>query len=327
MGEILDKEEVEALLSAVSSGNVKKATEDILEKKSAVVYDFKRRTKISKDRIRTLELLHENFIRVYTVKLANYLRTMVELNIISVDQLTYAEFIASLSEPTYLAVLSAEPLPGQIILEIDPSLSFSIIDRLLGGSGTGSEEARELTEIEHSLMKEVVSLALSCLEQAWQRIIPLQLKMEVRESNPQFVHIAHPGEMAILVTMKSMVGESPGVMNICIPCATIEPILPKLSPYEWTSETRKQLPEKVGEFMKRNLEKTKIKITVELGTATINMRDFLQLKIGDVVLLEQRIKQDLVLKVEDFPKFRGSPGRLGKRKAIQITSKISSEEN
>ena len=198
---------------------------------------------------------------------------------------------------------------------------------MLGGSGTGSEEARELTEIEHSLMKEVVSLALSCLEQAWQRIIPLQLKMEVRESNPQFVHIAHPGEMAILVTMKSMVGESPGVMNICIPCATIEPILPKLSPYEWTSETRKQSPEKVGEFMKRNLEKTKIKITVELGTATINMRDFLQLKIGDVVLLEQRIKQDLVLKVEDFPKFRGSPGRLGKRKAIQITSKISSEEN
>ncbi|GAH60406.1 unnamed protein product, partial [marine sediment metagenome] len=101
MGEILDKEEVEALLSAVSSGNVKKSVEDILEKKSAVVYDFKRRTKISKDRIRTLELLHENFIRIYTVKLANYLRTMVELNIISVDQLTYAEFIASLSEPTY----------------------------------------------------------------------------------------------------------------------------------------------------------------------------------------------------------------------------------
>lgn len=327
MGEILDKEEVEALLSAVSSGSVKKTTEDILKKKSAVVYDFKKRTKISKDRIRTLELLHENFIRTYTVKLANYLRTMVEFSIISVDQLTYAEFIASLSEPTYLAILSAEPLPGQIVLEIDPSFSFSIIDRLLGGSGGGLEEARELTEIERSLIKEVVDLALSCLEQAWQRIIPVQFKVEVTESNPQFVHIAHPGEMAILVTMKSSVGESPGLMNICIPCATIEPILPKLSPYEWTSETRKQSPERIGELMKKNLERAKIKITVELGTAAINMQDFLQLKIGDVVLLEQKIQQDLVLKVEGVPKFRGSPGCLGKRRAIQITTKISSEEN
>lgn len=328
MGEILDKEQVEALLSAVSSGNVKKNMETVLEKKSVVSYDFKRRTRISKDRIRTLELLHENFIRVYTVKLANYLRTMVDLSIISIDQLTYAEFIASLSEPTYLAVLSAEPLPGQIILEIDPTLSFSIIDRLLGGSGgTALEEAHELTEIEHSLIKEVVALALNCLEQAWQRIIPLKFKVQARESNPQFVHIAHPGEMAILVTMKSSIGESLGVMNICIPCATIEPILSKLSPYEWTSETRKQSPEKVGKFMKRNLEKTRIGITVELGTATINMRDFLQLKIGDVVLLEQRIQRDLLLKVENLPKFRGSPGRLGRRKAIQITSKISSEEN
>lgn len=327
MAGVLDEEEIEALLSAVSSGSVKKTTEAVLKKKSLVVYDFKKRTKISKDRIRTLELLHENFIRTYTVKLANYLRTMVEFTIISVDQLTYAEFIASLSEPTYLAILSAEPLPGQIVLEIDPSFSFSIVDRLLGGSGPSLEEARELTEIEHSLIKEVVDLALSCLEQAWQRIIPIQFKVEVRESNPQFVHIAHPGEMAILVTMKSSIGKSLGIMNICIPYATIEPILSKLSPYEWTSETRKQSPERVGEFMKKNLEKAKIKITVELGTAAINMRDFLQLKIGDVVLLEQRIQQDLVLKVEGLPKFRGSPGCLRKRRAIQITSKISSEEN
>jgi len=329
MGEVLSKEEIEALLSTVSSGKIslKQAKENILQKKTVVSYDFKRRTRVSKDRIRTLELLHEDFIRTYTVKLANYLRTMVKLSILSVDQLTYAEFIASLSEPTYVAILKAEPLPGQIILEIDPSFSFSIIDRLLGGPGMSLEEAREFTDIEHSIIEEVVNLALNCLQQAWQRIISLRFKIESKESNPQFVHIAHPAEIVILITMKAEIEKSSGIMNICLPCATIEPILSKLSPHEWTSEVRRQPAEKTGELMKKNLEKIRVKIAVQLGTVEISMRDFLQLKVGDVVPLDQRIQRDLTIKVGDVPKFRGSPGHLGRRKAIQITSKINVEEN
>lgn len=328
MTEVLSKEEVEALLSAVSSGKVskKKEREGILPK-TGVPYDFKRPNRISKDQVRTLELLHESFIHSYTVKLANYLRTMVEVSLIAVDQLSYAEFIASLCDPTYMVIFNVEPVKCQILLEISPSFSFSIIDRLLGGSGKALKEARELTSIEHSIMEKVVILASGCLEQAWKRIASLSFKVQGKESNPHFVQIAPAGETTVLITMKAKVGESLGIMNICIPYTVVESILPRLSSNEWASVAGREVRESSPKLAGENLDRIKLEVAVKLGAVTISIRDFLQIGVGDVVGLEQGIHQDLVVKVEGCPKFLAKPGRVGRRRAVQIVSKIRKGEN
>lgn len=328
MTEVLSKEEVEALLSAVSSGKVskKKEKEGILPKTGAP-YDFKRPNRISKDQIRTLELLHENFVHSYTVKLANYLRTMVELSLIAVDQLSYAEFIASLSHPTYMVIFNVEPVKCQILLEIGPGLTFSIIDRLLGGSGKTLKEARELTSIEHSIMEKAVILASGCLEQAWKRITPLSFKAQAKESNPQFVQIAPAGETTVLITMKAKIGESLGIMNICIPYTAMESILPRLRSNEWASVAGRGVTESSAKLVGENLDRIKLEVVVQLGAVKISIRDFLQIGVGDVVSLEQGIHQDLVVKVEGCPKFLARPGRVGRRRAVQIVSKIKEGES
>jgi len=330
MGEILSKEEIEALLSAVSSGKV--ATEKKKEKTSekiVISYDFKRPSIISKEQIRIVRVLHENFTRIFTIKLASYLRTMVEFEIVAIDQLSYIEFVSSLSNPTYIVILNMEPLQGQIAIEVDPSLTFSIIDRLLGGKGKSLPEARELTDIEHSIMEKVINLVLDCLKEAWQRIGIFNFKIKSKESNPQFVQIVPARETAILITMEAKIGEigeNIGIMNICIPYTTMEPILLRLNPKQWASEKKKETIDEVQKNIQKNLKKTKVAIITEIGRAKITILDFLKLSIGDVLQLEQNIKEDLVVKVEDLPKFYGHPGRIGRKIGIQITSKIEGRD-
>ena len=328
MSEVLSKNEIESLLSVVSSGKVplEKLKGKVL-KKTVIPYNFKRPSRISKDQIHSLELLHESFIHTFTVKLANYLRAVVELTLVAIDQITYAEFIASLSNPTYIVIVNIDPLPGQIILEIDPSVTFCVVDRLLGGSGKVLKETRELTNIEHSIMEKVTNLALNCLQQAWSRMFNLSFRIQAKESNPQFVQIAPPGETTLLITTQIKIGKALGVTNICIPYTTIEPLLPKLSSHEWASEPSKQSSEKIFKLIQKNLDEIKVTVIAQLGTAKINIRDFLQLEVGDVVRLEQKVNQDLIVKIENLPKFYGTPGSLGKQRAIQITSKIKGEEN
>jgi len=327
MGDVLSREEIEALLSAVSQGKIpeREKKEEPSYEKTVISYNFKRPALVSKEQIRVLELLHEDFIRSYGVKLSNYLRTTVELEIIAVDQLTYTEFIASLSEPTYMVVLNVEPLSGQIILEVNPSLIFSIVDRLLGGSGKNSQEPRELTNIEHSIMDKVIALAVEALQEAWKHVISFQLAVRTKESNPQFVQIVSGGELVIPIILKVNMGENSGIMNVCYPVSTLKPIIPRLNPQRWVSEKEKKTREESFKLLQKKLSDTQVEIIVELGRAEVTILDFLRLAPGDVIRLNQSVDQDLVVRVQDFPKFYASPGRVGRRKAVQITSWVKQE--
>lgn len=327
MGDILSKEEIEVLLSAVSQGRIpeKEKKKGLSYKKAAISYNFKRPALVSKEQVKVLELLHEDFTRSYGVKLSNYLRTTVELEIIAVDQLIYTEFIASLSEPTYLVVFDVEPLSGQIVLEVNPFLIFSIVDRLLGGSGKNFQEPRELTPIEHSIMNKVITLTKLALQEAWKHIIPFQLTIQAKESNPQFVQIVPGGELVIIIIFKVNMGESSGIMNVCYPVSALKPILSKLNPQRWISEREERSGEKNFKQIQRSLSDIQLEVSVELGRAKISVLDFLRLAPGDVICLSQPVDKDLVVKVQDLPKFYALPGRVGRRKAVQITSLIEQE--
>ncbi len=223
MSDILSQEEVDALLSAVSQGNdqqvgveaaspVLTLSPDLSEsEKSMSLYDFRRPDRVSKDQMRTLQNLHEGYARLFSTTLTNFLRTFVEIELVSVDQLTYSEFVMSISNPSCIYVFKMEPLEGTAIIEINPSLVFFIIDRLFGGQGRPSEQNRELTLIEQNVIHRIVERGLNDFKDVWEHVGVFSPKIEAYETNPQFVQIAPPGETVILDLSRSANAECIGI--------------------------------------------------------------------------------------------------------------------
>ena len=239
MTDILSQDEIEQLLSAISTGDVQ--SEDFssqAEQKKVKIYDFKRPDKFSKDQIRTVQMMHETFARLTTTALSAKLRSMVQVHVTSVDQLTYEEFIRSIPNPTTLALINMDP-KGSAILEIDPAITFTVIDRLFGGLGVPFKVNRELTDIEMAVIEGIVVHILANLREAWSTVIDLRPRLGNIETNPQFAQIVPPNEMVMLITLETKIGESEGMMNLCIPYITIEPIIQKLSAQYWFSSIRR----------------------------------------------------------------------------------------
>ena len=228
MNEVLSQDEIDQLLQAISSGETE-ANDDfkpVNDTRKIKIYDFKRPDKFSKEQIRTISIMHETFARLTTTSLSAQLRSIVHVHVASVDQLTYEEFIRSIPTPTTLAVINMDPLKGNAILEIDPAITFSMIDRLFGGTGQGGAKVqRDLTDIEQSVMEGIIVRILANMREAWTQVIDLRPRLAQIETNPQFAQIVAPSEMVVLVTLETKVGDEEGMMNFCIPYITIEPII------------------------------------------------------------------------------------------------------
>lgn len=323
-GDVLSQTEIDDLLSALSTGVV--SAEDIQteqKQKKIKVYDFKRPDKFSKDQIRTLYMLHENFARLLNTYLSTHLRTLVHIDVASVDQLTYEEFIRSLPNPSVISVFQMRPLKGNVILDINPNIVFSIIERLFGGSGQAPGKPRALTDIEEAITRRVISKALESFQEAWKQVVAIEPRLEVIETNPQFTQIVPPNDMVVIVTLQTKIGQSEGLINICIPYLVLEPIMSKLTTTFWVSSasTRQSLPEHIN-ALQRKLERTFIPLIVELGGSTITVQELLGLNVGDVLQLDTKIEEDLLLRIGQREKFKCKPGLSGSKVAIQITEKL-----
>ncbi len=323
-GDVLSQTEIDDLLSALSTGVV--SAEDIQteqKQKKIKVYDFKRPDKFSKDQIRTLYMLHENFARLLNTYLSTHLRTLVHIDVASVDQLTYEEFIRSLPNPSVISVFQMRPLKGNVILDINPNIVFSIIERLFGGSGQAPGKPRALTDIEEAITKRVISKALESFQEAWKQVVTIEPRLEVIETNPQFTQIVPPNDMVVIVTLQTKIGPTEGLINICIPYLVLEPIMSKLTTTFWVSSasTRQSLPEHIN-ALQRKLERTFIPMIVELGGSTITVQELLGLTVGDVLQLDTKFEEDLLLRIGQREKFKCKPGLSGSKVAIQITEKL-----
>jgi len=324
MTEILSQDEIDALLNAISSGEVSEDEySSVGEQKKVKIYDFKRPDKFSKDQIRTLQMMHETFARLATTGLSAQLRALVVVHVASVDQLTYEEFIRSIPNPTTLAVINMDPLRGSAILEIDPSISFTIIDRLFGGKGEQGKVSRELTDIELSVMEGIIVRILGNLRESWSTVIDLRPRLGNIETNPQFAQVVPPNDMVVLITLETKVGKVEGMTNLCIPYITIEPIINKLSAQYWYSSIRKGEVDENRAVIQERLDQVKIPLISEVGSVDITLNDLMNLHVGDVIKLENtQTKSDLVVKVGDRNKFKAIPGRVGNRLAVQIGDSI-----
>lgn len=324
MTEILSQDEIDALLSAISTGEVEMEDySNVGEQKKVKIYDFRRPDKFSKDQIRTLQMMHETFARLTTTALSAQLRALVGVHVGSVDQLTYEEFIRSIPNPTTLAVINMGPLKGSAVLEIDPGITFTIIDRLFGGPGEPTKITRELSDIEMSVMESIIVRILSNLREAWATVIDLRPRLGNIETNPQFAQIVPPNDMVVLITLETKVGDVEGMTNLCIPYITIEPIISKLSAQYWYSSIRRGESDENRAIIQERLDMVDIPLRCEVGEVDLPMADVVNVREGDVIRLgATSIKSDMVVRVGDRKKFKCRPGRIGNRLCVQIGDSI-----
>lgn len=340
MADVLSQSEVESLLAALEPSGAAAPRERPRLTASAPsptasapeeyagqisVYDFKRPERVSKEQMRAFQALHEGFSREFGADLSGMLRTIVEVKLISVDQLTYSEFVFSLENPTCFNLIRAAPLEGSLILDLNPSIIFPVVDRLLGGGrpSTQSYPRRPLTEIELKLAKRITDQALNGLERAWEKVQVLKMEVTQVESNPQLVQIVPPNEVIVLVSFEITMGEMRGIMNLCIPYNTIEPLAGKLSSNTWsTTYTQKQIDPRQVLNLESGINSAKVKMVVYLADTHLTAGEIMNLEVGDVIVTEKDRLKPLEVCVEGRPKFEASAGVYKGRKAIRVGEPI-----
>ncbi len=334
MADVLDQNEVDALLNAVAGGEFEgdsdaETTQGGVGKPPREVrtYDFKRPERVSKDQVLAFEGLHERFARNFGAALSGYLRTIIEVKVRSTEQLTYAEFTYSLPSPTLFSLLSCAPLEGQICLEISPLIIYPIIDRMLGGSNAELYiPQRPLTQIEMRLANRIIERALDALAEAWSNITDVQFEVVQHESNPQLVQIVAPNEVVIVIGFELKMGNRSGSMSLCIPFNVVEPVMHRLVSQDWFSYRKKgELGDK-KERLIENIAEAKLKIRTFLGQTTIKVSELLALEVGDVLKIPKEANSDLIMQIENKSKFAGRIGQFRGYKAFKITRRAKPAE-
>ncbi|MBN2475832.1 MAG: flagellar motor switch protein FliM [Pirellulales bacterium] len=340
-GDVLSQTEVESLLNAMASGGGEQATTAAAPppkrelpgggggfigaraRDKIAPYDFKRPERVGKEQMRALQTLHEGFGRNFGAALSAMLRAIVEVKLTSVDQLTYSEFVFSLENPTCFNLLKAEPLEGNLILDINPSILYPIIDRLLGGGREGGPLARRpLTEIELRLVSRITGLFLVELHHAWENVLDLQLEVVQVESNPQLVQIVPPNEVVVLISFELTLGDIRGMMNLCVPYNSIERIGGQLTSNTWSAYGRRQATPESIKQISETLCTSLVEMNVRLAQTRINTGELIGLRVGDIITTEKDTHSPLVVLVEGLPKFRARPGAFKGHKAVCIDDVI-----
>lgn len=340
--EVLTQAEIESLLASVGKSRPPEGPQASGEKaavaaaapssqgssrkvrEKVIPYDFKRPERVGKEQMRSLQTLHEGFSRNFAAGLSAMLRCMVEVKLTSVDQLTYSEFVFSLDNPTCFNLIRAEPLEGHFILDINPTILYPMIDRLLGGGREPSPITRRpLSEIERRLVGRITALFLEELKRAWENVLPLELTVVRVESNPQLVQIVPPNEVVVLVSFELAMGDIRGMANLCIPYNSIEGIANKLSANSWASYGKKQVSPDATERIGRAIRASTVQLVVQLARTHITTQDLLELRVGDIITTKKDIRTPLVVRVEGIPKFLARPGLFKGHKAICIEEIIT----
>ena len=331
MAEILSQEEIDALLEVVEDEEVTpeeiEKTTDILEQRQITLYDFKRPNRVSKEQLRSIRAIHDKMARNLASDISSLMRSIVEIQLHSVDQMTYGEFLMSLPSPTSFNVFSLKPLDGKGVIELNPSIVFPMIDRLLGGPGMPFDANREFTDIELNLLDQILRVITQNMKEVWSPIMEIYPIIEAKESSPNVVQIVAQNEIVIMVVMEIIIGQTSGMMNICYPVISIESLLPKLASRDLmlseTSSSRKSR----NKELRALLRGAKVEIEAVLGYAKLNMKEVLDLQVGDIIKLNRPADDTAVVKVDGREKFIADFGVKRYRKCIRIKEKLKTEHD
>lgn len=325
MSDVLSQSEIDNLLAALSSGELDVDEMKENSEKQVKNYDFARPSKFSKDHLRTLEIIFENYGRLLSTNLPAYFRKSVQVEVMNSEAITYSEFSNALSNPVVLGIINFSPLEGNIIMEVADNLGYAIIDRMLGGGGQPLERSRDFTEIELIILERVLNTCTNLLIEPWQSVIDINPRLEKIETNSQFAQIISPSEMTSIITMNIQIGNVEGLMNICIPYTCVEPVIDKLNTKYWYSTMQVKDDGIYQKAIESVISKARIPIRALLGKSSISVNDFVNLQPGDIIRLDTKVDDELDIYVGNIKKFTALPGAFQETYAVRVTSVIREE--
>ncbi len=332
MASILTQEEIDALLEgdggSTDSNNSSDSgdSDDTYSERNITLYDFKRPNRVSKEQLRSIRGLHDKFARGFASKISSLMRIIVEVNLHTVDQMTYGEFLMSLPSPTSFNVLSIKPLDGNIIIEINPTIAFNIVDRMLGGNGSPYDEVREFTEIEFTLLDSAFVHVTKELKEAWLGYIEIFPTIETKESSPNVVQVVAQNEFVIMCVLEIIIGNTSGMINICYPIIYLEPIFQRLSNRDLLAGSTKSSKSRNDE-VKSILATTSSYLDAILGGTEITFSELFRLELGDIIKLDKSASLDIDIEINGKKKYSASLGANKHRKTIKIESEVTTSQD
>jgi len=330
MADILSQEEIDALLEVVDEDNITpdelEKAPDLLDQRQITLYDFKRPNRISKEQLRAFRSIHDKMARNLASQISSLMRSIVEIQLHSVDQMTYGEFLMSLPSPTSFNVFALKPLDGKVVIEINPSIVFPMIERLLGGPGESYDGNRDFSDIELNLLDSILKVISSNLKEAWSPIIDFYPVVEAKESSSNVVQIVAQNEIVVMVVMELIIGHTSGMINICYPVITLESVLPKLANRDlMLTETSSRKSR--NKELKALLGGARVDLEAILGHANLTMREILDIDIGDIIRLDRQADNTAILSVDGKEKFIMQMGVYRYRKSGRIIEILKTEHD
>ena len=326
MSDVLSQSEIDSLLKALNSGEVdveemKKSSENQVKD-----YDFARPSKFSKEHLRTLEMIFEHYGRLLSTNLPVYLRKNISVEVMNSEAVTYMEFSNALSNPVILGIVDVAPLKGNLIIEMATKLGYAMVDRMLGGIGEPLEKIRDFSEIELIIIERIMTVCVDLLREPWKNVLDVSPRLDRIETNSQFAQIISPTEMIAIITINMKIGDVEGLINICLPYITLEPVMDKLNTKFWYSNLQEKNDTIYGETIEHLISKAQIPIRVVLGNSSVSVNDFAMLQEGDIIRLDSKVNQELKVFVGNIQKFDALPGTSGNKYAVRVTDIIKEDE-
>lgn len=328
MADILSQEEIDALLEVVEEdGDTEYVeTNEAGDERQIILYDFKRPNRVSKEQLRAVKGIHDKMARNLAAQISSIMRSIVEIQLHSVDQMTYGEFLMSLPSPTSFNVFSIKPLDGSCVIEINPSIAFPMIDRLLGGLGESFESTRELTDIELNLLDAILRIVMQRLKEAWGPITEMYPVVETKESSPNVVQVVSQNEIVIMVVMEIIIGNSSGMINLCYPVIYLEPILSRLANRDiMLGETSAKKSR--NKELKALVSRAEVFTEAMIGEADLSVGELLDLEAGDVIRLNRVADDHAIVSIDKKDLFLAEIGLHRFRKSIKIESLIKTDKD
>lgn len=290
-------------------------------------YDFRRPDKFSKEQWHTLQSMHETFARLVSSAFSSRLRSLVTVRLSSIDQELYEEWQSQVTGQTVCYVLAMPPLEGNIVLEFNSEVAAEALDRLLGGNGLLVDRGRELREIEINLLRSFGSSLTKALQESWAVVAPIEPELKDLGLDAALIQIAGPNDVVVSVFFEVSLGNQLGSMSVCIPYTLLEPIANRLSQGVWHLTASQRRPGVRGNrVLQALIGQAELGVSVELGTANVDVETVLDLEVGDTLLLDQRIDRPLPLLIEGKPRFWCRPGQTGNRLGVQVGEPVQERE-
>jgi len=329
LSEILSQAEIDELLGSLMAGDSEKTEEssDSSELKNVKSYDFRTANRFPKEQMRTFHVVFDTYAQLLSSSLSSVLRVSCEVEILSLEECSYAEFNNSLPVPVILSIMTAPPLHGSLIIQMSPEYAYMVISRLFGGAGAG-ENSKQFTEIELALVERVLRQQCSVFDEAWDKVIEISMQIDRIETSPQFAQVTAPNEPVVVVILNVTMGEESGLMSICIPHTAIEPVAQQLNTKMWFSSGLRDdgRHEERRASLTENLMNTQIPLTAYFEQTPATVADIVNLQVGDVIKLDHAIDAPLTIKVQHIPKFRATVGTLGHKYALEVVDILNEEE-